>query len=61
MLQSMGLARVGHDLVTEQQHKVHVCTLVDESEVLVTQSCLTLCDPMDCNQSGSSVHGILKA
>ena len=22
------------------------------------QSCLTLCDPMDCNQPGSSVHGI---
>ena len=25
------------------------------------QSCLTLCDPMDCNPSGSSVHGILQA
>ena len=24
---------------------------------LVTQSCLTLCDPMDCSPSGSSVHG----
>ena len=23
---------------------------------LVVQSCLTLCDPMDCSQSGSSVH-----
>ena len=22
------------------------------------QSCLTLCDPMDCNAPGSSVHGI---
>ena len=29
--------------------------------VLVTQSCLTLCDRMDCNQQGSSVHGILQA
>ena len=28
---------------------------------LVTQSCLTLCDPMDCSPSGSSVHGILQA
>ena len=27
--------------------------------VLVTQSCLTLHDPLDCNPSGSSVHGIL--
>ena len=25
------------------------------------QSCLTLCDPMDCSLPGSSVHGILKA
>ena len=25
------------------------------------QSCLTLCDPMDCSTSGSSVHGILQA
>ena len=29
--------------------------------VLVTQSCLTLCDPMDCSPPGSSVHGILQA
>ena len=27
----------------------------------VVQSCLTLCDPMDCSLSGSSVHGILQA
>ena len=25
------------------------------------QSCLTLCDPMDCSPAGSSVHGILQA
>ena len=30
-----------------------------ESEV--TQSCLTICDPMDCSLQGSSVHGILQA
>ena len=29
--------------------------------VLVAQSCLTLCNPMDCNLPGSSVHGILQA
>ena len=28
---------------------------------LVAQSCLTLCNPMDCSPSGSSVHGILQA
>jgi hypothetical protein len=30
-------------------------------KVLATQSCLTLCDPMDCSPSGSSVRGILLA
>ena len=29
--------------------------------MLVTQSCLTLCDPMDYSSPGSSVHGILQA
>ena len=27
----------------------------------VAQSCLTLCDPMDCSLPGSSVHGIFQA
>ena len=28
---------------------------------LVAQSCLTLCNPMDCSPPDSSVHGILQA
>ena len=32
---------------------------VKESEV--TQSCPTLCDPMDCSLPGSSIHGIFQA
>ena len=28
---------------------------------LSLQSCLTLCNPMDCSPPGSSVHGILQA
>jgi len=32
-----------------------------ESESEVAQSCPTLCDPMDCSLSGSSVYGILQA
>ena len=28
---------------------------------LVAQSCPALCNPMDCNPLGSSVHGILQA
>ena len=30
-------------------------------EVLVAQLCLNLCDPLDCDLPGSSVHGILQA
>ena len=29
--------------------------------MLVTQLCLTFCDPVDCSLPGSSVHGILQA
>ena len=32
-----------------------------KSESEVSQSCRTLCDPMDCSPPGSSVHGILQA
>ena len=32
-----------------------------ENESEVSQSCLTLSDPMDCSPPGSSVHGILQA
>ena len=32
-----------------------------ESESEVSQSCLTLSDPMDCSLPGSSVHGIFQA
>ena len=36
-----------------QDRQLCVCSL--------TQSCLTLCDPMDCSPPGSSAHGILQA
>ena len=32
-----------------------------ESKSLITQSCLTLCDLMECSLPGSSVHGISQA
>ena len=32
-----------------------------KSESEVTQSCLTLSDPMDCSLPGSSVHGLFQA
>ena len=34
----------------------HACVCVS----LLAQSCLTLCDPMDCSSPGSSVYGILQ-
>ena len=41
---------------------VHVCLSFHRwSESEVAQSCLTLCDPMDCSPPGSSVRGILQA
>ena len=32
-----------------------------KSESEVSQSCPTLCDPMDCRLLGSSIHGIFQA
>ena len=37
------------------------CLTYGESESEVAQSCLTLCDPVDCSLPGFSVHGILQA
>ena len=34
---------------------------LQQSESEVTQSCPTLCDPVDCSPPDSSVHGILQA
>ena len=35
----------------------YFCLIAWVSEVKVSQSCLTLCDPMGCSLPGSSVHG----
>ena len=46
-------------------HECHlgtpICSMRVKSESEVTQSCPTLCDPMDCSLPGSSLHEILKA
>ena len=34
---------------------------VHRSTCLVAQSCLSVCDPVDCSPPGSSVHGVLQA
>ena len=38
-----------------------VCMRVRLCACMHAQSCLTLCDPMDCSLPGSSVHGISQA
>ena len=40
---------------------VCVCVCVCAHTYLVTQSCPTLCNPVDCSSPDSSVHGILQA
>ena len=35
--------------------------LVSDSDSEVAQTCLTLCDPVDCRPPGSPVHGISQA
>ena len=41
-------------------HSLLICPFLWAIVVWVTQSCPTLCDPMDCRLPGSSVHGILQ-
>ena len=36
-------------------------SLVQQVGVLVVQSCLTLCDPMDCSPPGLSIPGVFQA
>ena len=38
-----------------------MCAYMYESESEAAQLCPTLCDPVDCNLLGSSVHGLLQA
>ena len=41
--------------------RIHGHALLSRRVCMVTPSCLTLCDPMDCNLLGSSVPGISQA
>ena len=53
-LPSMGSHRVGHDWSD-------LAAAAAAVQRLVVQSCLTLCNCMDCSLPGSSVHGVLQA
>ena len=59
-----GLRRVGHGVHGVSKSRTWLKRLSSSSSsssqshmCLVTQLCLTLCDPMDCSLPGSSVHG----
>ena len=72
--QTMGSQRVRHDWATELNWKlIKISTVIPyltsiivayssitEGEGEVAQLCPTLCDPVDCNLLGFSVHGILQ-
>ena len=55
--------RTKHFSVTFIPNTIHwkICLLPEKVKVLITQSSLTLCEPMDCGPPSSSVHGILQA
>ena len=56
-----------HMIISSEQYFINKCpsdTILyfkSEVKVLVTQSCLTLCNPMNCSPPGSSVHGTFQA
>ena len=50
-----------HDHIFQQFFVVVLFLGVNESESEVTQSCPTLCNPMDCSLPGCSIRGIFQA
>ena len=58
------LKKVSLYLLTHQQMWIWtwvMFTIIEMKWSEFSQSCLTFCDPMDCSQPGSSVHGIFQA
>ena len=47
-------------LCLHKKETIHSSWLMYVLHTQSLQSCLTLCDPMDCSSPGSSVHGILQ-
>ena len=45
----------------EIEGRRYIMHTIPQSESEVAQSCLTLCDPMDCSLPGFPVHGIFQA
>ena len=51
----------GCPLIDEWVRKLWYIYTMEYCCCLVTKSCLTLCDPVDCSPRDSSVHGVLQA
>ena len=54
---SLSIKSIGNLQFTQKWSHMKVWNV----KVLITQSCLTLCDPVDSSLQGSSIHGILQA
>ena len=62
VLQAMGSQRVRHDWEAELcWEKIYSAPLKVKVKVLVAESHLILCWPMDCSLTGSCAHGIFQA
>ena len=63
-IQNCTVSSDGNEATSDRSHyyiNIFDQTTGEDVKVLVTKSCLTLCDPMDCSPPGSFVHGILQA
>ena len=47
-------------LLENGDNSIHLSHRITKVKALVTQLCPTLCNPMDCSPSGSSIHGIFQ-
>ena len=62
-MQETQVLSLGSEDPLEKGKAIHyeMSTTRNSALCLVTQSCLTVCDPMNCSLLGSSVHGIFQA
>ena len=52
---------ISHIYILQHDYHQALANTSVNVKALVSQACLTLCDPMECSLPVSSVHGILQA
>ena len=57
----MNLGKTAANRKEQISQKFQSFFMNEKKESEVTQSCLTLCNPMDCSLPGFSIHGIFQA